>query len=151
MIRVFRIVAVIVVLASGVPRSRAQSPSTASSSQGPLEEAAQLNQVVVRLHGEGKYRPRRGQAGRCRPVPKCRLRSCSTTIVEVKQSAEPLPALDRRIAVGGSHRLLDRYEQPVADTLVVPLAVVMRDIFRHSTPQVALTKGHQLAQALRFY
>jgi hypothetical protein len=42
--------------------------------------------------------------------------SCSATIVEVEQSAEPLPALDRRIAVGRSHRLLRRDEQPVADT-----------------------------------
>jgi tetratricopeptide (TPR) repeat protein len=56
MIRVLCIVAVIVILAGGVPRSSAQSPSTASSSPGPLEEAAQLNQVVVRLNGEGKYR-----------------------------------------------------------------------------------------------
>jgi tetratricopeptide (TPR) repeat protein len=54
MIRQLRIVAVIVVLAGGVPHSSAQS--TASSSRGPLEEAAQLNQVVVRLYGEGKYR-----------------------------------------------------------------------------------------------
>jgi len=77
--------------------------------------------------------------------------SCSATIVEVEQSAEPLAALDRRIAVGRSHRLLGRHEQPVADTLVVPLAVVMRDIFRHGTPQVAFTKGHQPVQALRFY
>jgi hypothetical protein len=44
-----------------------------------------------------------------------------------------------------SHRLLGRHEQPVADTLVVPLAVVMRDIFRHGTPQVAFTEGNQLA------
>jgi CHAT domain-containing protein len=55
MIRVLRIIAVIVVLAGGVPRSGAQSPTPVSSSQGPLEEAAQLNQVVVRLMGEGKY------------------------------------------------------------------------------------------------
>ena len=55
MIRPLRVVVVIVVLAGGVPWSRAQSPSTASSSPTPLEEAAQLNQVVVRLSGEGKY------------------------------------------------------------------------------------------------
>jgi hypothetical protein len=30
-----------------------------------------------------------------------------------------------------SPRLLDRREQPVADTLVAPLAVVVRDIFRY--------------------
>jgi CHAT domain-containing protein/tetratricopeptide (TPR) repeat protein len=56
MVRALRIVAVIVVWAGGVPRSSAQSPSTASSSQDPLEEAAQLNDVVIRLNGEGKYR-----------------------------------------------------------------------------------------------
>ena len=70
--------------------------------------------------------------------------SCSATIVEVEQSAEPLAALDRRITVGRSRRLLGRYEQPVADTLVVPLAVVVRDIFRNSTPQVAFTRGTSL-------
>src|SRR5882672_607382 len=73
-------------------------------------------------------RERRGQLGGDRstdPVM-CQMSiasSCSATIVEVEQSAEPLAALDRRIAVGRSHRLLGRHEQPVADTLVVPLAV----------------------------
>jgi tetratricopeptide (TPR) repeat protein len=56
MIRPLRIVAVIVMLAGGVPRSSGQSPSTTSSSQASLEEAAQLNQVVDKLYGEGKYR-----------------------------------------------------------------------------------------------
>src|SRR6185436_9624625 len=50
--------------------------------------------------------------------------SCCATIVEVEQPAEPLAALDRRIAVGRSLRLLGPHEQPVADTLVVPLAVI---------------------------
>ena len=48
--------------------------------------------------------------------------SCSATKVEVEQSAEPLAALDRRIAVGRSHRLLAQHEQPVAQALVVALA-----------------------------
>jgi tetratricopeptide (TPR) repeat protein len=55
MIQLLRIVVVIVIFATGVPRSSAQAPSTASSSQSPLEEAAQLNQVVARLGEEGKY------------------------------------------------------------------------------------------------
>ena len=73
MTRLLRIVTVIVVLAGGVPRSSAQSPSSASSSQAFLEEAAQLNQSVVRLYGEGKYREAvasgdRGVSGRS---PRC--------------------------------------------------------------------------------
>jgi hypothetical protein len=56
MIRALRIVAAIVIFASGMPRSSAQSPATASSSPDPVEEAAQLNQVMVKLYGEGKYR-----------------------------------------------------------------------------------------------
>src|SRR5258705_4739977 len=38
--------------------------------------------------------------------------SCSATIVEVEQSAEPLPALDQRIAVGRSHPLLGHAVAP---------------------------------------
>jgi CHAT domain-containing protein/tetratricopeptide (TPR) repeat protein len=56
MISVLRIVAVMVVLAGGIQRSTAQSSSTAPSSQGPLEEAAQLNDVVDTLYGDGRYR-----------------------------------------------------------------------------------------------
>jgi CHAT domain-containing protein len=54
MIQLLRIVVVIVIFATGV-QSNAQSSSRASSSQGPLEEAAELNHVVVRLSREGKY------------------------------------------------------------------------------------------------
>jgi len=56
MIRLLGIVAVTVILISGVPRSSAQSRSTASSPQVSLEEAVQLNQVAGRLYREGKYR-----------------------------------------------------------------------------------------------
>jgi tetratricopeptide (TPR) repeat protein len=56
MIRMLRIAAVIVVFACGVPRSSARSPSTKSNAPGPHEEAAQLNETVVRLTREGKYR-----------------------------------------------------------------------------------------------
>jgi hypothetical protein len=63
MIRLLRIVAVIVILAGGVPPGSAQSPSTASSSRAALEEAEQLNQVVVKLYGEGKYPEAAGRIG----------------------------------------------------------------------------------------
>ena len=55
-LRIVAVVAVLVMLPGRVPHSSAQSPSTASSSQWPLEEAEQLNEVVDRLYGEGKYR-----------------------------------------------------------------------------------------------
>jgi hypothetical protein len=45
----------------------------------------------------------------------------------------------RRIAVGQSHRLFGWREQPVTHALVVALALIVHDVLRHRTPQVAFS------------
>src|SRR6185436_11699949 len=55
LMRPSRAITVIVMLVTGVPIGRAQSPSTTPSSQAALDEATQLNELVVKLHEEGKY------------------------------------------------------------------------------------------------
>ena len=64
MIRLLRVIAVMVMLAGGVLRSSVQSLPPASSSRGVMEEATQLNEVVGKLNGEGKYREAVAPAGR---------------------------------------------------------------------------------------
>src|SRR4051812_19023597 len=51
----FRAVTMVVILAAGVARSSAQSSPGTPSSRAALEEAEQLNKLVVKLHGEGKF------------------------------------------------------------------------------------------------
>src|SRR5579872_645304 len=55
MIRLLCAVTVIVLVVTGVPHSRAQTPSVASSTQAMLDEAERLNERVKKLHKEGKY------------------------------------------------------------------------------------------------
>jgi len=69
--------------------------------------------------------------------------------VYLSAGRQPFEALDRGVAVGRSHHLFGWCKQPVAHALVVALAVIVHDILRHRTPQVAFTKWHQLAQAFR--
>lgn len=55
MVRPFRAVTIVVILAAGAARSGAQPSVEAASSQAELEEAKGLNDLVEKLLGEGKY------------------------------------------------------------------------------------------------
>lgn len=71
-------------------------------------------------------------------------RTCSTAVVEVEESVEPLVAFDGLVAVGRSKGPRGRHEQPVADALVVALTMVVLDVFRQRPAQMALTEGASL-------
>jgi hypothetical protein len=55
-------------------------------------------------------------------------------MIEAKKSTEPLAALDPAT----SSRVTDRrFDEPVADSLVIPLAVVVRNVLANSSPLAA--------------
>jgi hypothetical protein len=60
---------------------------------------------MVRL-SSGKASGIRGGISEAVVCQKSIAGSCGAPVVEVEQSAEPLAAFDRRIPIGGSHRLL---------------------------------------------
>jgi hypothetical protein len=71
-------------------------------------------------------------------------------VVAVQDAAETLATRNRRSsrigALVGRHG--DRRDQPIVETLVVALAVVVLDELRDREAKVALTEGNELAQAL---
>jgi CHAT domain-containing protein/Tfp pilus assembly protein PilF len=64
MMRWLWIATVMVMLTGGVQHSTGQPPPTASNLQAALQEAEQLNEVVLRLYREGKYREAEARAER---------------------------------------------------------------------------------------
>jgi tetratricopeptide (TPR) repeat protein len=55
MMRLLRTVTIVAMLAAGVPRGGAQPVPATRSSQAALEQAEQLNQLVMKLYGEGRF------------------------------------------------------------------------------------------------
>ena len=72
-----------------------------------------------------------------------RLRSPPFVVVE--NSAQPFMALNSRIHVDHTVRLLD---QPIVEPLVIPLEVVMLRVLPHSVAQMLLSQRDDLGQAL---
>src|SRR5262245_6847461 len=56
MIRPLRALTIVVILAAAAARSSAQPLPGTPSSRAALEEAKQLNELVVKLYGEGKFK-----------------------------------------------------------------------------------------------
>ena len=72
-------------------------------------------------------------------------RALRGSVVEPKQSAEPLAALDPT----ASSRVVDRrVDEPVANALVIPLAVVVRDVLTDRASQARFPNRNDLCQAL---
>src|SRR5215470_12290556 len=72
-------------------------------------------------------------------------RSRCLLMVITQEAAQPLAALNRPVAADVR---APREQQDIALPLVIPLAVVMLDIFAQRSPQRALAKEEDLAQAL---
>ena len=77
-------------------------------------------------------------------VPKLERRLRSPLVV-AEQTAEPLVAIDppaRSDVVDAS------VDQSIAETLMVPLAVVVLDILAHNSPKMPLAKWNHVADTL---
>ena len=64
-------------------------------------------------------------------------RSGSLPVVVAKQPTKPLTALDRPVAVRGAR---SRFDQAVADPLVISLRVVVADVLAHEVTKVAFAE-----------
>jgi hypothetical protein len=64
-------------------------------------------------------------------------------VVEVQESADALPALDR----SGPRVIGWRLDEPALEALVVALGVVVGDVFSDGGAVVALAEQHELAEA----
>src|SRR5258705_300765 len=83
-------------------------------------------------------------AARCRLYAHGAL--CSSAVVP-KKPTEPLSAFDRTPSSECINRLVD---ESVANSLVIALAVVVRDVLAHRSPKVRFSDRNDLSQTFRF-
>jgi len=74
-----------------------------------------------------------------------RHQSSGIAMIEVEQCAQPFTPPD------GPDRMivLLRREQPVAEPLMIPFEMVVRDVFTHSSLKMALAHGNNPVEASR--
>jgi hypothetical protein len=83
---------------------------------------------------------------RSRHVPKSRRgHSRGLARIEVEHAAEPLTPLDPSIRARGSRRALDHL---VPQALVIPLGVVVLQVFGHASSHMRLAQRHDPIKAL---